>query len=81
MSTSLLLGQHLEPVLRDGGDLHLDLTQLRFIDGSGIRVVADACRKLRGRGRVVLRSPRSEVARLLDAIGAETWPNLVVEGT
>ena len=50
-------------------DLVIDLTQLRFIDVSGINVLLRAARQARAAGgTLVLRSPNRAVRRLLDVL-------------
>jgi stage II sporulation protein AA (anti-sigma F factor antagonist) len=53
-------------------DLVIDLSQLRFIDVSGINVLLRAARQARaGGGTLVLRSPNRTVRRLLDVLGLD----------
>jgi anti-anti-sigma factor len=50
-------------------DLVIDLSQLRFIDVSGINVLLRAARQARaGGGTLVLRAPNRTVRRLLDVL-------------
>lgn len=64
---------HLDEVitaqLADGrGEVLLDVSELTFIDSSGLRSMVLA-RGPEGEGRVVLRSPSPSVIRLLDITG------------
>jgi len=72
--------QRLGPSLNGPGDLHLDLQGLEFMDSTGIHILIKLIRRLGDRGRVVLRSPTGEVARVLDLVGAEGFPSVIVEG-
>ncbi len=73
------LDPHTAPVLRDRIDqalaqdtttLVLDVSGLRFIDSSGLRVIIGAHKDMAGRGgRLVLRSPTETTRRLLDITG------------
>jgi hypothetical protein len=62
------------------GDVRLDVEGLEFMDSAGISALIKVCRSLGDRGRVVLRSPGGEVAKVLELIGAEAFPNLVIDG-
>ncbi len=80
LATADRLIEHLAPILPPQGDLRLNLEGLRFMDSSGIRALIQLCQQLGGRGRLVLHSPSGFVARLLEVIRADTFPNWVVEG-
>lgn len=60
------LEEEMKPVLEDAGDLLLDLSDLEFMDSSGVGFLVRASQALEGRGRVVLISPGPMVQRLLD---------------
>ena len=60
------------------GDLVIDLSDLEFIDASGLRVIIGSARRVRG--DVLLRSPTGIVRRLLDAVGVGRIGNLRVIG-
>lgn len=68
----------LEPLVRKGGDVTLDLTEVRFIGSSGVQVLIRALNTLDGRGRLLLSHPRSNVRRLLDVMGLHRFENLEV---
>jgi anti-anti-sigma factor len=70
----------LQVAARDGsGDLVLDLTDLRFIDSSGLKVLLEIAGYL-GEGRtVVLRNPQRGVLRLFDVAGIERLGDFRVE--
>lgn len=53
----------------DPGDIELDLSGLRFLDSSGIRVVVQTQRALGERGSVTLRSPNRHVMKILEIAG------------
>jgi len=72
----------IEAVASSPGDIHLDLTRLRFVDGAGLDRLADLARQL-GRtgdaGRVVVLRPPRSVERLLKRVSSsENLDNLVV---
>jgi len=75
------LAERLEPDSMEQGDLILDLTDLAFIDSSGIRVLLRTADRLQGRGRLVLRSPSRQVQVVLSLVGlAKDGSGIVVEG-
>jgi anti-sigma B factor antagonist len=65
-------------LLAASGDFTLDLSQLSFMDSTGLLAFLDMSRELEGRGRLVLRSPAGSVARLLQLARAETIPNVAI---
>ncbi len=76
--TSGQLIKQLSAAMQANGDLRLDLRALEFVDSAGIRALITVCQELRG-GRLVLRSPAGEVAKVLELIRADTFPNLVID--
>lgn len=67
LSNAHALSQWLMPATEDGGDLTLDLSELRFIDSSGIRVLVQAFQTLETKGaRLILRSPLPPVREVFD---------------
>lgn len=67
------------PHFHGQGDVILDLADLTFTDGSGIRGFIEIAGKLGTDGNVILLSPRPCVARVLEITRiAETLPNLIV---
>ena len=65
-------------LLAASGDLTLDLSQLSFMDSTGLLAFLDMSKELEGRGRLVLRSPSGPVARLLRLARAETIPSVLI---
>jgi len=63
------------------GDIALDLSDLLFIDSSGIRALVRTAERLGDRGRLVLRSPSRQVQMILSLVGvARKGSGIVVEG-
>jgi anti-anti-sigma factor len=58
-------------------DLVIDLSRLTFIDSTGIRVL-ETIAMGPAASRVVLRSPRGGVLKVLDLVGIENWPMVAV---
>jgi anti-sigma B factor antagonist len=51
------------------GDVRLDLSELSFVDSSGIRLLIQLRRALGEGDRIVLSSPTPQVRKILDAVG------------
>jgi len=68
----------LEPHVREGGDITLDMTGVRFLGSSGVQVLIRALDILDGRGRLILTHPGSSVRRLLEVMGLDRFENLEV---
>jgi anti-anti-sigma factor len=72
------LREALEPEVRAGGEITLDLTGLRFMSSTGIQVLVRALQELEGRGRLVLDAPTPSFRHLLTVIGLERFEHLEV---
>jgi anti-sigma B factor antagonist len=64
--------------IEQGGEITLDMADVRFIDSSGIRALLAISRQLHGRGRLILESPSPLVRRVLDTAGAEHFPDFEI---
>jgi anti-anti-sigma factor len=74
------LADSLSRQVAEAEDLHLDLADLEFIDGAGVRVLVQAARRLpRGR-RLVLWSAPNFVKRLLAVLKVDESSGLLVAG-
>jgi anti-anti-sigma factor len=60
------------------GALHLDLSDVGFLDSIGLAVLIRAALSLEGRGIVVLRGLNPPVRRVLDLSGTLRIPNVQV---
>jgi anti-anti-sigma factor len=69
MAVAPTLATALAPHLKRGGRVAIDLTELTFMDSSGINVLCRAAGQLGDRGRIVLYHPRPIVRRILDMTG------------
>ena len=84
------LEQLVENVERRGGQVHyavtadeardivLDLSELTFLDSGGIHALIRVSRLLDGRGRLIIQSPSAMVARVLEIVGADGFPNFEI---
>ncbi len=71
-ATAPLLEEAIETAMEDASveRIVLDLSQLSFVDSSGLRVFVTAREALGGRGgELILRSPTDNTRRLLDITG------------
>jgi anti-sigma B factor antagonist len=59
----------LSPLFEASGEVTLDLSELSFVDSSGIRLFILLHQALDDRGLLVLRSPSAHVARILEIAG------------
>jgi anti-anti-sigma factor len=79
MSTADVLLSGVAAALADGfGDVVVDVSQLSFVDSSGLRALIHVSRELEGRGRLILMNPTPAVQRLLGLVQADTFPNFEV---
>jgi anti-anti-sigma factor len=69
ISNADTLGALLDREVQSDGDITLDLSELTFIDSSGIRVLLKAMDSLNGKGMLVLSSPSSSVRHILSLMG------------
>jgi anti-anti-sigma factor len=67
-----------EPLAVRGAHLLLDLSRLEFMDCSGIRALTAILTAIGPDGRLVLREPTMAVRRVLELVGADGFPGLVV---
>jgi anti-anti-sigma factor len=67
-----------EPVAVRGAHLLLDLSRLEFMDCSGIRALTEILTAIGPDGRLLLREPTMAVRRVLELVGADGFPGLVV---
>jgi anti-sigma B factor antagonist len=72
------LSSALEPHVRRGGDVTLDVARVRFMGSSGILVLVRALNSLEGRGRLVLLDPPEGIRRLIEITGLDRVEHLDV---
>jgi anti-sigma B factor antagonist len=72
MATSTVLSERLTELVRGGTDVVVDLSNLRFIDSSGLSALLAALRQSQaGRTTLWLRRPTTTVARVLAITGLD----------
>jgi anti-sigma B factor antagonist len=69
LSTAEQTAAELGPLFGASGDVVLDVSELTFIDSSGIRLLLQLHHALEDRGTLVLRSPARHVANVLEIAG------------
>jgi anti-sigma B factor antagonist len=80
LSSAELLTDALEPKLAAGGRIVLDLSELQFMDSTGLQVLIRSTLTLGDRGTIVLAHAGNLVRSILElAIRTDKLPNLVVE--
>lgn len=60
------------------GELVIDLSQLVFLDSTGVRAFANLSMWPLA-GRILLRSPDPRVLRVLELVGCSAWPNVAIQ--
>ena len=78
LDTSTILIDRLASLAAEDGDLRLDLSELAFIDSSGIRSLLILSESLGSRGLLVLQSPAEPVLRTLELVGIEQAENIEI---
>jgi len=79
MASAGVMQESLEPAVRAGGNLVLDVGELTFIDSSGIRAFVALAERMNGAAPLVLSNVSTSARRLFDIIGLETLPGIEVE--
>lgn len=75
-----LLADSLNSHLKESEDIHLDLSDLKFIDAAGLRVLIQAARKLSKGKRLVLWATPTFLKRLLDILKVDESQGLRLAG-
>lgn len=77
MSSAPELDRVLEAAAEPGGAILVDLSELTFMDSTGINAFLKAALSLSGRGCLVLHGEQDRVRRVLDLVGVDaSIPNL-----
>jgi anti-anti-sigma factor len=69
LSTAPELDEVLQEAVEHGGAVLIDLTELSFMDSTGIHSFLKAADSLRGRGCLILHGEQDRVRRVLDLVG------------
>ena len=78
MASASELFSQLECDAQQDGDLRLDLSQLTFMDSTGVHVLARLADRCANGHRVVVEGPTARVAKLFELVGAESHPNVEI---
>jgi len=77
MSTAAELDEVLATAVEHGGAVTIDLSELTFMDSTGINAFLRAAMSLRGRGCLILHGEQDRVRRVLDLVRVDgSLPNL-----
>ena len=80
LSSAAALTDALDPLLARGGRIVLDVSDLSFMDSTGLQVLIRSALSLGERGELVLLNPGNLVRSILElAIRTDKIPNLLVE--
>jgi anti-anti-sigma factor len=60
------------------GELHLDLTEVSFLDSSGLRVIVALARSRGDNGSVVLLEPSAAIMRILEIVEIDKHPGIEI---
>jgi anti-sigma B factor antagonist len=60
------------------GEVHLDLTEVSFLDSSGLRVILALARSRVDNGSVVLLDPTAAIMRVLEIAGIDEHPAIEI---
>jgi anti-sigma B factor antagonist len=78
IATAATLAEALAPAVETEGDLIIDLSELTFMDSSGIKTLIETARKLEGKGGLILRSAGEPIRRVLALTQLDRIPNLTI---
>ena len=78
MASARELFSQLERDAQQDGDLRLDLSQLTFMDSTGVHVLVRLADRCANGHRVVVEAPTARVAKLFELVGAESYPNVEI---
>jgi anti-anti-sigma factor len=77
MSSASQLSEVVDVAVAHGGTILVDISELTFMDSTGINVFLRAAISLRGRGCIVLHGEQDRVRRVLDLVRLDgSIPNL-----
>jgi anti-sigma B factor antagonist len=78
----LITAPALDEAVRDlpaNGPVTLDLSQLTFIDSSGLRAIAEISRNLNGGGPLILANPSGLIRRVLTIVDFQSHPGIEIK--
>ena len=78
ISNIALLSESLDRQLDVDGDLTLDLTEVSFMDSTGVQALFRAARSLEGRGTLILISPQPRLVSVFRYVLLDTRANVEI---
>jgi anti-sigma B factor antagonist len=80
MATAGAMHSALEPWTRAGGPVTVDLSEVSFMDCTGIHALLKAASALGDRGCIIVHGAHGSAKRVLDITGIDAEPNIHVIG-
>jgi len=81
ISNERFLASLLDPEIALGGEITLDMTEVGFMDSSGIRVLLRSAARLDGRGSLVVTGVQPALRRTFDLLRVAEAPGFVIADT
>jgi anti-anti-sigma factor len=78
MATAQQLFQLLEPAVRSGGEIRVDVSAMTFLDSVGLQTLAALGKRCVNGDSIVIEGATGQVAKLFEIVGADMLPNLVI---
>jgi anti-sigma B factor antagonist len=80
VATAEAMHSALEPWIRAGGPITVDLSEVTFMDSTGIHALLKAAKALGDRGCIIVHGAHGAVKKVLDITGIDAGPNIHVIG-
>ncbi|WP_018383234.1 STAS domain-containing protein [Wenjunlia vitaminophila] len=71
-----VLHSALRTLLHDGGDIHLELSELQFMDVAGLELVVSTARDLTDGRRLYLHALSPHLRKVMELVGWDRTPGL-----
>jgi anti-anti-sigma factor len=78
VSNAAQLARALSAETAHGGDVTVDLTEVAFLDSTGLEHLIRAARDLEGKGRLILVSPQEPIRRLFELVLLDRRSNVEI---
>jgi anti-anti-sigma factor len=78
LGTVSVLTDAIEQMAPANGGITLDLSELTFIDSSGLHALATCAKALDGKGPLILANPTSWVLKVFELVGFPKYPPIEI---
>lgn len=78
LATAPGMSAALEPWVEAGGPVTVDLSEVTFMDSTGVHALVDAARALGGRGYIVIHGAHGGLSKVFQLLMLEQVPNIHV---